>query len=133
MKSTDILKRLRSMRVSKGLTQTSLAKAISCSVEEYSQKELGRKAISTEEWVLIADILEVPVETFFLMVPSKTFEESKKLIYSYYRLSLRSKTTVMILLEALLYSQWCEAKENEEAEKKDKVRSTNKLSLVSSA
>ena len=132
MKSTDILKRLRSMRKSKGLSQVSLAKIINCSVVEYSQKEMGRKAISTEEWVLIAEMLEVPVETFFLMVPFRAFEENKKLFFSYHRLSLRSKATVMTLMEALLYSQWCDAKEKMEAEKKDKKRSTNKLSLVSS-
>ena len=132
MDSTDILKRLRATRVSKGLSQTSLAKAISCNTVEYSQKELGREAISTEEWLLIADMLKVPVETFFFMVPSKVIEDGKKLIYSYHRLSLRSKTTVMTLVEALLYNQWCEAKEKGVAEMKLKKRSRNKLALAGS-
>jgi transcriptional regulator with XRE-family HTH domain len=131
MNSTDILKRLRATRVSKGLSHTSLAKAIGCSVAEYSQKELGREAISTEEWLLIADMLKVPVETFFLMIPSKVIEDGKKLIYSYHRLSLRSKITVMTLVDVLLYNQWCEAKEKGAVKEKQKKRSKNKLSLAS--
>ncbi len=130
MDSTDILKRLRATRVSKGLSQTSLARAIKCSAIEYSQKEMGQKAISTEEWLLIADMLKVPVETFFLMIPSKVIEDGKKLIYSYHRLSLRSKTTVMTLIETLLYNQWCEAKEKGVTEIILKKRSKNKLSLA---
>lgn len=66
--------KLRSLRQSKGVSQTFIAKALGFSYPSgYANIEMGRNGLSLEQAAVIAGILKVPVEE--LLEDEKKFEQ----------------------------------------------------------
>lgn len=62
----EILGRLRSYRVAKGLRQADMAEQIGVDRSTYVRKERGSIPISTEEWFLLSAALGKDVSLFFV-------------------------------------------------------------------
>lgn len=58
-------KKLKNLRVLRGLTQTDVAKGLSISFQQVQKYELGRNRISASKLFEIANILNVPPAYFF--------------------------------------------------------------------
>ncbi|CUH66357.1 putative transcriptional regulator [Thalassovita gelatinovora] len=58
-------KKLKNLRVLRGLTQTDVAKGLSISFQQVQKYELGRNRISASKLFEIANILNVPPSYFF--------------------------------------------------------------------
>jgi transcriptional regulator with XRE-family HTH domain len=58
--------RIAALRVAKGLSQTALGEAIGVSFQQVQKYEKGRNRIGVGRLRTIADLLKVPVETFFI-------------------------------------------------------------------
>ena len=63
-----ILGRIVSYRKNKGYTQAEVSARIGLERSTYARKELGMIPITLEEMLLIADLLELPVTSFFVSV-----------------------------------------------------------------
>lgn len=59
---TEVLDNIRRIRESKGMSQTELAFRLDLEQSSYSQIESGNRKLSLERLLLIAEILETPVE-----------------------------------------------------------------------
>jgi transcriptional regulator with XRE-family HTH domain len=57
--------RIRSLRKSKGVSQTHIAKELNMSVSGYNMKESGKRPINTDELQAIAKTLGVSASIFF--------------------------------------------------------------------
>ncbi|MCJ2065883.1 helix-turn-helix transcriptional regulator [Methylobacterium sp. J-088] len=57
--------RVTELRIARGLSQTALGDAIGVSFQQVQKYEKGRNRISAGRLQTIADLLKVPVETFF--------------------------------------------------------------------
>jgi transcriptional regulator with XRE-family HTH domain len=57
--------RIAALRAAQGLSQTSLGQAIGVSFQQVQKYEKGRNRIGAGRLQAIADMLQVPVETFF--------------------------------------------------------------------
>jgi len=78
----DILERLKSLRIEKGLRQEYVATVLGVSRSTYVRKEQGAIPITTDEWVKLAATLEKELPYFF----SRSFDSKKEmLILSLYR------------------------------------------------
>lgn len=106
MELETVLHRLRSMRTRKGFTQEDIAKVIGCSSEDYSKKERGLSAFTTEEWLKIADALKMHMALFFLMVPLEVLKESHMLLYGYNLLPAQGRETIKELLNSFLIAHY---------------------------
>ncbi|WP_342111307.1 helix-turn-helix transcriptional regulator [Methylobacterium sp. SI9] len=62
--------RLAALRSAQGLSQTALGAAIGVSFQQVQKYEKGRNRIGAGRLRAIADLLPVPVETFFLCEPT---------------------------------------------------------------
>jgi len=60
-----VLRRLRSLRKKRALTQDKLALSLGVSRSTYVRKEQGNIPVTTEEWLKLADFLGVEVSYFF--------------------------------------------------------------------
>ena len=63
-----ILDRIVSSRKDKRYTQAEVAARLGLERSTYARKELGMIPITLEEMLLIADLLELPVTSFFVSV-----------------------------------------------------------------
>ncbi len=99
MELTMILRKLRAIRVIKGKSHEDIAMALGCSRCAYSCKENGKTGIVTEEWMKIAEFLDVPVGAFFLNVPIRIIPQCQTLIYGFNRVSDHGKIALLTLLK----------------------------------
>ena len=61
----EVLGRLKSFRVAKGLRQADMAEQIGVDRSTYVRKERGSIPISTEEWLILSDALGKEISHFF--------------------------------------------------------------------
>lgn len=61
----EINQRIRQIRESKNLTQTEVASRMNMSVQTYNGYELGRRRITIDTLVKIAEALGEPIANFF--------------------------------------------------------------------
>ncbi len=62
---TEIGKRLRQARLSKGLTQQGLAEKIGISFQQVQKYENGINRVSSSRLLVIANVLNIPITYFF--------------------------------------------------------------------
>lgn len=129
MNAENILRRLYVMRKKRGYAQKAIAQAVGCSVDAYGRKEKGVLPITTEEWLKIADVLDMMVGTFFIDIPIETFEESKALIHGFNRLSANKKKALKVILDTFLRAQWLEYQEKQKRTSGVKKDRTSKRSV----
>ncbi|MCW3159932.1 helix-turn-helix domain-containing protein [Chryseobacterium oryctis] len=58
-----IQEKLKNVRKQKGMSQEKMAKILSTDPSNYSRKERGEVKIYDDEWIKLAEALEVPVES----------------------------------------------------------------------
>jgi transcriptional regulator with XRE-family HTH domain len=69
--------RIAALRVAKGLSQTALGEAIGVSFQQVQKYEKGRNRIGVGRLQTIADLLKVPVESFFIGQAETSMGEAK--------------------------------------------------------
>lgn len=57
-----IRKKLKSLRKEKGMSQKEMAEILSTDISSYSRKENGKSKIHDEEWIKLANVLNVSVD-----------------------------------------------------------------------
>ena len=67
--------RVAALRVAQGLSQSALGNALGVSFQQVQKYEKGRNRIGAGRLQTIADILKVPVETFFAREPGSSGAE----------------------------------------------------------
>jgi transcriptional regulator with XRE-family HTH domain len=67
---------IASLRKAQGLSQTALGHALGVSFQQVQKYEKGRNRIGVGRLQIIADVLNVPVETFFAGQPGSKDEEA---------------------------------------------------------
>jgi transcriptional regulator with XRE-family HTH domain len=67
--------RIAALRVAQGLSQTDLGQALGVSFQQVQKYEKGRNRIGAGRLQAIADLLRVPVETFFAGAPGTGGDE----------------------------------------------------------
>ena len=80
--------RIAALRAAQGLSQTVLGQAIGVSFQQVQKYEKGRNRVGAGRLQTIADVLKVPVETFFAAQPgsgdgetaAQTFSEDPKVM-----------------------------------------------------
>ncbi|CAM2765374.1 hypothetical protein JHFBIEKO_3603 [Methylobacterium mesophilicum] len=74
--------RIAALRAAQGLSQTTLGHAIGVSFQQVQKYEKGRNRVGASRLQMIADLLKVPVETFFAdKVPAEAGTESIQALF----------------------------------------------------
>lgn len=74
--------RIAALRAAQGLSQTTLGHAIGVSFQQVQKYEKGRNRVGASRLQMIADLLKVPVETFFAdKVPAESGTESIQALF----------------------------------------------------
>lgn len=73
--------RIAALRVAQGLSQSALGMALGVSFQQVQKYEKGRNRIGAGRLQAIADVLKVPVDTFFARQPGSTGSAAEGAIF----------------------------------------------------
>jgi len=97
-----VLRRLKALREQSSLSQSVLAEALGINRSTYVRKELGYIPITTEEWIKIAERLNVKPGYFFLtergIVKNCADDHERALISLYHSLKIMERDDLLTLI-----------------------------------
>lgn len=98
----DLSKRIRFLRVRKGMTQEQLASAMGLkNRDSISKIELGKQDISTQQISLLADIFDVSISYLFFgqIDKEEITPEDMELLKAYYRAPLHIQQAIKEMIK----------------------------------